>query len=142
MDVNAWIPQPLPLSLGAALKVFIGALWYSPLLFGTRWMRLMNLTEVDVTTPEFKRSAKRAYLLSIAVALLGSYVVGMLITGLQLQSTGAALGLLSVLFMGLMFPILLSRHLWGKDNWGLLPINMGYEWFSHVLMGLCYVWLA
>jgi hypothetical protein len=48
-----------------------GALWYSPLLFGQRWMTLVGFTEEKFK--EIKKDAWKSYLTSLIAALVISF---------------------------------------------------------------------
>jgi hypothetical protein len=41
----------LSITGAALLYFFLGALWYSPLLFANTWMELRNLTEAEIDKP-------------------------------------------------------------------------------------------
>ena len=56
----------------AALIYFgSGALWYSPLLFGQRWMTLVGLS--DEKMRETKKDAWKSYLIALVAALVISF---------------------------------------------------------------------
>ncbi|BBM89849.1 hypothetical protein COTS27_01562 [Spirochaetota bacterium] len=135
-----WTISALPLVLGACIKMLIGALWYSPLLFGKYWMKSLGFQMEDIQSEEGKRSAKIGYLLSSLTALTSSYIIGVLLASLEVTTGGEAFRVLLLLIACFTMPVILGRHLWAKHPWGLFPIDLGYEWVTLTLIALIYVW--
>ena len=77
---------------GAALAtIFIGALWYSPLLFGDRWAKAHGYSE-----EQLKENFGRAFIVSLFCYVVMAFVLAVLIsyTGVSTVPQGAFLGLL------------------------------------------------
>lgn len=108
----------------------LGALWYSPVLFGNAWMKCINKTPENLGKPTIPMlgSIVASILTAVGLSLLFSFIN---VTGVSMAiSIGAILGLLII------FPALLSDNLfcgWGNT---LLLIQSGYRITSIMLMSL------
>ena len=114
----------------------VGALWYSPMLFGNQWMQSIG------KTPETLGSSTLPMIGSVLASLLTAVGVAIIfsIVGVDSLATGISLGLtLGVLII---FPALLSDNLF--CGWGvkLLLIQSGYRALSVLLMSIALVYLA
>jgi len=112
------------------IGMLLGALWYSPLLFGPHWLRAINKTAEtvgDSSTPMIGSIIASA-MSAVGVAIIfAAAEVNSLTTGLYL---GLTLGVLII------FPALLSDNLfcgWGKP---LLLIQSGYRAMSILAMSV------
>lgn len=121
----------LAVVLVAAISFGIGAFWYSPLLFGNRWQRLVNLTDEDVKKSAFKAFGGSAFLIliqslgiEIVINQIGEDSIKML--------SGAMIGfLVAILFVGTTLGI---NYLYQRKSLQLFLIDFGYP--------LCYLALA
>ena len=99
--------------LVAAIVVFaIGALWYSPLLFGKQWMSLMNITDKDVAAAKAKGGMWKLYLIQLVVTIVSFGVLAFLVASSSAVSAGdgAFLGLL--VWLGFFVPAAAERLMW------------------------------
>lgn len=112
------------------IGMFLGAIWYSPLLFGDAWMKCIGKTPETLGKPTIPMigSVVASFLTALGISILFSFIS---VTDLSTAaSIGAVLGLLII------FPALLSDNLfcgWGKR---LLLIQSGYRTTSVFLMSL------
>ncbi|PCJ14914.1 MAG: hypothetical protein COB04_14065 [Gammaproteobacteria bacterium] len=119
--------------VATVIGMALGALWYSPLLFGNQWMQSINKTPETLGSPTGPMigSVIASLLTALGVALLFSFV------GVDDLSTGIKIGLILGLFI--IFPALLSDNLfcgWGSP---LLLIQSGYRALSVLLMSMALV---
>src|SRR3989344_841593 len=63
------MPNLLAVLVVAIISMVIGALWYSPLLFGNLWMKLMKITKADIEKAK-KKSMTGNYIASFIAILL------------------------------------------------------------------------
>jgi hypothetical protein len=85
----------LAVVIAALVYFFLGALWYSPLLFANIWMKLRNITEEDINQPNPFIFLYSFILQFTAVLSLALFMAAMNIeTGLQglVIGFGAAAG--------------------------------------------------
>lgn len=64
----------LAVLVAAVVYYILGALWYSPVLFGKKWMKLIN-----IPAEELSKGASKSYIISFIGALLMSYVMAFII---------------------------------------------------------------
>jgi hypothetical protein len=129
------MPQPniLAVILAAAAAMVLGALWYSPLLFGRPWKRLIGITSAG--------GAWLSYLLNFLSLLLMSYILGSIIKGLGAGTVEAGLRTGFWLWAGLVATITLGSLLWERKSLGLYLLNNAYYLLSIWLMCLIFVFL-
>lgn len=123
--INFW-----PVIVSAVVAFAIGALWYSPFLFGKQWMRLMKMSESDIQNANPKEMWSY-YLVHFIVTLVSFSVLAFLIslTRIANPSEGAFLGFF--VWLGFVAPIGVSELLWEKKSFKLIFINT-----TQVLLGL------
>jgi hypothetical protein len=125
---------------GAAVASFaLGMAWYSPFLFGKKWMMLMGFT------PESMKSMKMTPLKSMSImfvfTLLTSYVLAhyILVWKVVAEKEGGMTLLNSFesalfLWAGFMLPLTLGAVLWENKSWALVSINASFYLVSTMLM--------
>ncbi len=119
----------------AAVGTFlVGALWYSPLLFGKLWASTHGYTPEKMA--ELRKTAPRAYLISFAcyfvMALAFSAVLSM--AGVTGAGGGAAMGV--VLWLGFAFTLGLTANMFSDLPVSTFAIDAGYQLAYLVLMGV------
>lgn len=113
----------------------LGALWYSPLLFGNRWMKCLG------KTPETIGSATLPMIGSVLACSLSATGVAILFSLVGASTLADALSLGAVLGLFIIFPALLSDNLfcgWGNT---LLLIQSGYRITSVLFMSIIMYWV-
>lgn len=129
MDIHWWA-----VIVAVLINMVLGALWYSPVLFGKKWMKLVGLSETDA--PEMKKMAPKAYLGSA----LGSIVLALVLSffvdwyGALIWTQGVFVAFLA--WVGFVVPTSLNTILYENRSKGVFYINMGYYLVSFILMGI------
>jgi len=123
--VNIW-----PILVATIVSFGIGALWYSPVLFGKEWMALSKINESDVEASKMKGMWK-SYIIHIIATFISFCVLGFIAsaTGVQTASDGAFFAFLA--WLGFIIPMNISRLLWQRDPMKLVLIDT-----VNVLIGL------
>jgi hypothetical protein len=113
-----------------AIGMVLGALWYSPLLFGNIWMKCLG------KTPETLGSATLPMIGSVIASFLTAFGVALLLSLINVATLTAALSLGGILGLLIIFPAFLSDSLF--SDWGtpLLFIQSGYRVVSVLLMSV------
>ena len=111
----------MSVAIATAAYFFLGALWYSPLLFGRMWAKVVHVTDADKKkmVPGMIGSAIIGAILSMGLSCLISRFH---ITGLE---EGAKFG--AGLWFFLVMPTHLSEVIWAKKPKMLFIINMAYK---------------
>ena len=117
--------------IAAAVSAFIlGGLWYSPLLFGKRWMKETGITEESTKNTSMVRIFSLAFILS----LLASFFLAMFIGA----DAGAGFGTLAGFMAGVgwVFTFMGIIYLFESRTLAHFLINSVYSIVSLTLMGL------
>lgn len=119
-------------AIGAATLagMMLGALWYSPLLFGHQWMRSLGKT---TDTLGSQTGPMIGSILANFLTALGLFLLFNLVSPVDLTmaiTVGAIVGFLII------FPALLSDNLFCGWGTGLLFIQSGYRIMTVILMSL------
>ena len=132
MDMqNAFQNLNWPSIIAAAVSAFVlGGLWYSPLLFGKRWMKETGITEESTKNASMIRIFSLAFILS----LLASFFLAMFIGA----DAGAGFGTLAGFMAGVgwVFTFMGIIYLFESRTLAHFLINSVYSIVSLTLMGL------
>jgi hypothetical protein len=115
--INFW-----PILISAIASFGIGALWYSPILFGKEWMELMKLNSSDIDGMSAK-SMTGSYAIHLIANIISFGVLAFIIaiSSAKSGSDGAFIGLIA--WLGFVAPIAVSNLLWRRDPLKLVLID-------------------
>ncbi|MEM1112185.1 MAG: DUF1761 domain-containing protein [Pseudomonadota bacterium] len=119
--------------LATVAGMVLGALWYSPLMFGNAWLAALGKRK------EALGSAKGPMIGSMLACLLTALALALLLLASGADTVGKALGIGLIAGLGLVFPAMLSDSLfcgWGRR---LLLIQCGYRISYIALMSVILV---
>ncbi|MEK7478942.1 MAG: DUF1761 domain-containing protein [Patescibacteria group bacterium] len=111
----------------SVLAMGVGALWYSPVMFGNL---VMKLSGMDAMPPEkiaqMKKKATKGYVVGFVGTLIMFAAFDMFLTSIQASSLleGAIAGL--VLVFGFIGVATLNHVLWGNDSPKLWLLNLAH----------------
>lgn len=130
MNLIFHIDYPAVLSAAVAY-FFLGAVWYSPAVFGRIWMREMNLSDKDGR----KANIMPALAGSLLCTLLSAVILQFLITTVYADDAllGANVGLIAG--VGFVTPCIMTNCLYENRSLRFLMISAGYHVTGLVLMG-------
>jgi len=123
----------LPVLAAAAAAFVLGALWYSPLLFGKAWLKAHAYTDEKIAA--MRATAPRAY----AVTFLCYVVIGAAMSvllhrvGIVSGLTGIKVG--SLLGLGIAAPLGLTANLYSDFPLSAWGIDAGHQIVMLTLMG-------
>lgn len=116
----------------AALSTFVvGSLWYSPFLFGKKWMELNGFTEESL----------RESTLPMPVVFGSSFIASLLAAFVLAMFLGSAANLWFGLFVGFMIAVFwiatarLNTILFERQKFSLFLIHAGYDLVAYMVMG-------
>ena len=121
--------------LAAAVATFaIGALWYSPFLFGKQWIAFNEVTPDKVEA--MRKGAARLYGLSFLCYVVLAAVFAILIRMVHLESVlgGAKMG--GMLWVGFVATLGLTANLYSGRSFKAFALDAGYQLVFMVVMGL------
>lgn len=115
-SVNIW-----SILVASIVAFAIGAIWYSPILFGKEWMNLSKISEKDVDASE-KKGMWKLYVGQFIVTIVTFSVIGFLVsvTGSQTAGDGAFLAFLA--WLGFSVTASVGEMFWKKTPMKLVFI--------------------
>jgi hypothetical protein len=126
--------------LASFLQFILGALWYSPLMFGKWWMQIMEVTHLG--KEELQKMQKEMlpfYGLQFVLTLVTNFVLYNNLVFNNL-SGGAAYGYAFFMWMGYIAPIIVQTVIWGntkKKYWvKQLFVSLSFQFVAIMLATL------
>ncbi len=121
----------LAVVVAALATMLIGALWYSPLLFGKVWM-----TAHGYSQEQMQKKAGRAYIVSLFCYAAMALVLAVLVSyvGVSTAPQGAFLGFL--VWVGFLATLGLTAHVFSEKPLSTYLIDTGYQLTYAVAMGV------
>jgi len=112
-----------PILVASVVAFAIGALWYSPVLFGKEYMSLMKISDKEVAAAKAKGGMWKLYVVQFITTVVMFGVLAFLIyaSGTSNAKNGAFLGVLVWLGFPAMFDI--GSLLWEKKPFKLVVIQ-------------------
>lgn len=124
----------LAVLVAAVVAQAAGALWYSPVLFGKPWMRIMNFSKEDMEHGKEKGMAKY-YAGSFVAMLVTSYVLAHFVQMAGAVTASGGLYLAFWAWLGFTAAVSVSDYLFSGRPQKLFLIQHGYTLVSFLLMG-------
>lgn len=126
--VNFWA-----VLVAALASMVLGALWYSPLLFGNTWMRMMGIKKPDMKGKESQ--VMQSYLAGLISALVTNAVLAIVIglTGMTTVSGGIVMAFL--VWFGFVATYSFGSVLWESRTPALWALNNAYNLISLLIAG-------
>ena len=131
----------LAVLVAAVVGMIIGALWYSPLLFGKAWMKLMKLTEKDMKKAKEKGMTKN-FAIAFAAVLVMAYVLAYVIDIANVGNIGDGVVVGFWLWLGFVATSMLNSVLWEGKPSNLYFINITHYFVVLLVMGAILVVMA
>lgn len=117
MDINIW-----SVIVATVAAFLIGAIWYSPVLFGKEWMELSGQNDKDISRGKTKKVI--GYYVIQLITTFVTFVIlsfAMSFAGVDTSSDGAIIGILA--WLGLILPVHVSSLIWERRAPKLVLIN-------------------
>lgn len=127
LTVNYWA-----ILISAVVYMVIGSTWYSPIMFGNKWIKLMGWTPEQI---EKKKNMGITYGVMFIGSLVTTFVTAQFIqyTDSTTWLEGATTGFW--IWIGFIAPVGLNGHLFETRKWGLFGINIGYSLVCLIITG-------
>ena len=117
----------------------IGFLWYSPMVLGKPWMKMMGFTKESMKAAQ--KEMGKYYALSFVATLVTAYVLSHIIVlsesfyGRGYVATGLTTGFFA--WLGFVAPVQMADVIFSvKRSWKLFSINTGYQLTALLAMGI------
>lgn len=128
IPINWWI-----VIIAALLRMVVGSVWYSPMLFVKPWQKLAG-----VTPESMQQGLARAIIIDLVMSLILSLVLyhAVVYSGANTWLAGALVGLLA--WLGFVLATHLPLWAYENRNLKLIAIGTGSNLVSMVLMGVLF----
>lgn len=104
--------------VATVVQFLLGAVWYSPLMFGKWWMEIMGVAHL--TKEELQRMQKAMtpfYAVQVLLTLVSTYVLAMLVHYLSMANVGFhAYGVAGWIWLGFIAPTQIAAVIWGNTK--------------------------
>lgn len=127
-DINLWAV------LGSGIAaMFLGSVWYSPLLFGELWMSEMGYSKKDCD--EMKKDAPKTYFLTFLSSLLMAFILAHFVRFSNANGplAGALIGFWT--WLGFIVTTFTSAVLFDKLKISIFLVHVGYYLVSYMILG-------
>ncbi len=111
---------------GAVSAMVIGALWYSPWMFGARWQALIGRSDEELGNP-----ALAMIIAAVAFVLMGAGL-SWIIPNDSSVPVGIMWGFIG--FWGFALPAIVVNSVFERRSWTLVAIYLGYLLISMLVM--------
>ncbi len=117
--------------MAALAPIFLGALWYSPLLFGKLWMKAHGYTDEKV-----RQMAGRGIIVSLFCYVVMAFVLSVLVSyaGASTAVQGAFLGFL--VWIGFLATLGMTAQMYSEKPLSIYVMDAGYQLVYAVVMGV------
>ena len=124
----------LAVLVSGIISMFIGALWYSPLLFGKQWIKLMGFDEKELEKAKAKGMGK-SYFTAFIATLFTAYVIALFVSYANATTFTQGLTIGFWAWIGFIVPVLLNSVLWENKPQKLYAINIANYLVVFLLIG-------
>lgn len=111
----------------------LGALWYSPLLFGKMWIHLMGWSHEQME--HHKKDAPRGYVLNFLATLVTAFVLAHVVYYAEALDWQGGLQVGFWVWLGFTATVQLGGFLWEGKKFSLFLLNTTYNLVSLLMMG-------
>jgi hypothetical protein len=120
----------LAVIVAAVVALVIGFIWYSPRVFGNRWMAYLGTTQAQLGNP-----GPTGMAVGVVASLLNAWVLAVLALNLggKTLTDGILLGVIA--WLGFMATITAAQISFEKKSWNLWVLNNAHNLLVQVVMG-------
>ncbi len=122
----------LAVLIAAILGFGLGALWYSPRLFGSQWAAALGMSAEEL---EAEFSPARTYGTRFVTILIAAYILARILVHTQATSLVAGIETGFLIWLGFVATFTLEAVLFEKRPFKVYLINSGYYLVGLIVMG-------
>lgn len=137
MEVNY-----LAIIVAGVVAMIIGAIWYSPGVFGKSWMKLTGMSTKDMDAMKKAGGMWKYYLAGLLSQLVMAYVLYMLFAMTGVAEMGEALKMAFWLWLGFIATVSLGSVLWERRPLKLYILNNAYNLVAILAMAAALMYMA
>ena len=135
--------------IGATIATMvIGAIWYSPDVFGKKWMKLAmrnmpkDKKSVAAAKEKMQQGMMKGYALTFLTTLLTAYVLALFVGMTQAITFGEGVMIGFWIWLGFVATNIFGGYIWEKDPIDLFLLKAGYNLVIFAVMGgILAVWV-
>ncbi len=128
--VNYWA-----VLVAAIASMVLGAVWYSPGVFGKIWMKGSGMTSQQLNKAK-KKGMGKLYFIAFLGSLLFAYILAHFVVFAGVVGVADALELAILTWIGFAVPLLLGSTLWEGKSWGAYLVVVVYQLVSISMMAI------
>jgi hypothetical protein len=121
--------------VSAVAGMIIGAIWYSPSVFGKIWMKGSKISSQKISKAKNKGMGK-LYLIAFLGSIVMACVLASFLAYVAATTVSDALELSLWIWAGFVLPLLLGGTLWKRESWGAYLVNVVYQLVNIVVMSI------
>jgi hypothetical protein len=116
----------------------IGFLWYSPMMFGNQWMKLLGISQKEIQKKQAEMG--KLYIVSMILAFVMAFVLSHVyhmsreLYDVSLVMTGLTTGF--AMWFGFILPVQMNDFIYQGRPLKLVMINTGYQLVTLLVMGV------
>jgi hypothetical protein len=134
MFIGSWSEILFPF-LGAIVNMLVGFIWYSPVLFGKPWAKLMGMK--DMSPEQMRKGIGKIYGLMFLSSIVSSYVFMLVLIRMNPNNIFVLSLILGVLvWLGFVSTVQFGNWLFSKKPFQLFLIDTGYQLVSYVALSV------
>lgn len=106
------------IGVAAVVQFVLGAMWYSPLMFGKLWMEIMESTHLSKEElQKLQKAMTPFYALQLLLAVLTTFVLAMFVHYLEMANVGFhAYGVAGWVWLGFIVPTQIACVVWANTK--------------------------
>ncbi len=114
-------------------NMVLGALWYSPVLFGNIWMKAMKFNKSDMKNT---KGMGVRYAVAFLMGLLMIYILAHYVDYMEAETASAGAETAFWPWLGFMVPLLVGSVLWDGKNFTVFAINAAHYLVAMLMAGV------
>ena len=121
------------------ISMIIGWLWYSNVLFGKTWIKLMNISKKDIEKAK-KKGMTKSYIIMFISALIMNYVLALFVDYAGSFALGMRIGFF--IWLGFFATTMIGSVLWENKPFKLYLINTFHYLVALIISGgILAIWI-
>jgi len=118
--------------VAAVASMAIGWLWYSPMLFGKQWVKMMGFKKADMR--KMQKKAGQSFAGGFVASAVMAYVLATFLSYLQATGVQAGATVGFWVWLGFIAPVMLGSVLWEGKPVKLYLLNASHWFVTTVVM--------
>jgi hypothetical protein len=111
----------LAVLVAAIVAVAIGAVWYSPYLFGKTWMKFSGINKTELK--KIYKEKNKKYFIGLIISIVMAYVIAWLLKLTEAATVGEGLYLGFLIWIGFVATTRLNGVIWKHKPFKLYLLN-------------------